>query len=241
VDVELFGFIMLDESLSAGAVSLATDSACSSNLNFAIVQPRAKGIEMWEYKNFGNKEYLAKRSGTFANAPQGHFDKFVADFKEIVNAGLLIDVCGSENFFYDKQNGFSFIDFDSIMSAEEKQQQSELLHKHCTLPAFRTLIQDKFAECEMSEDEFSQFILNNMATFIKCKRAIVKNGIATEENIELYLQNAKEAEKQFPVDDVTALFDDPNAIHVAGITGSFEIGKTLIQKAPREKDDYLKA
>jgi len=66
------------------------------------------------------------------NAPQIHFDKFVADIIAIVNSGTSIDPA-EENFFYDDKVGFSFINltnFSCIIGKDEKQ----FIQKYCYMP-----------------------------------------------------------------------------------------------------------
>lgn len=45
-------------------------------------------------------------------ADQSHFDKFVRDFKLLIESGVSIDSSLSENFLFDKKKGFSFVDLD---------------------------------------------------------------------------------------------------------------------------------
>lgn len=45
-------------------------------------------------------------------AEQSVFDKFVRDFKLLIENGVSIDSSLSENFLYDKKKGFSFVDLD---------------------------------------------------------------------------------------------------------------------------------
>ncbi|HBA49582.1 MAG TPA: hypothetical protein DCZ91_17660 [Lachnospiraceae bacterium] len=56
---------------------------------------------------------ILTRTHTIANAPQGHFDKFIKDIHAILSCGILIDFQGKSNFFYDEEEGFYLIDLDS--------------------------------------------------------------------------------------------------------------------------------
>jgi hypothetical protein len=46
--------------------------------------------------------------------PQEHWDKFEADIRELSKRGVAVDLTKRDNFFYDKDKGFSFIDISGI-------------------------------------------------------------------------------------------------------------------------------
>lgn len=58
-------------------------------------------------------EYLLSRTYEISQIPQGHFNKFVSDMICILEKDILIDCFGRSNFFYDKDEGFQFIDLDA--------------------------------------------------------------------------------------------------------------------------------
>jgi len=162
-----------------------------------IIQPKADGEEMWDRKLMKEKEYVMKRTQTFANAPQEHFDKFVADYKAITDAGVMVDPSKKSNFFYDKQKGFSFIDMNFMMNDMQRKNQEQCMHNYCCLP-----VNGGFYEWLMpfmknvTEQEFQTLIQNNVAVFEKCKHAMIKNGIITEQEIQECLRKAKKEKAQ---------------------------------------------
>jgi len=186
-----------------------------------IIQPKADGIEMWDRDLMKEKEYVMRRTQTFANAPQEHFDKFVADYKAITDAGVAVDPSKKSNFFYDKQKGFSFIDMNFMMNDKQKRDcQEQYMAKYCCLP-----VNGNFAEWsmpflkDMTEQEFQVLSQNNVAVFEKCKQAMIKNGIITEQEIQECLQKAKNRE--------SACAGEKLPISVAGLTGSFKLEDCL--------------
>ena len=48
------------------------------------------------------------------NIPKEHWDKFVKDIRELSKRGVQTDLTKRDNFFYDKNSGFSFIDISGI-------------------------------------------------------------------------------------------------------------------------------
>lgn len=50
------------------------------------------------------------------NCPQTLFDKFVRDFRLLLYSGISVDVSRAENFLFDKEKGFSFVDLEQSSS-----------------------------------------------------------------------------------------------------------------------------
>ena len=73
----------------------------------AIVMSKAKGIDA---------SNLTKED--IDNIPQEHWDKFEQDVRELSKRGVQIDLTKRDNLFYDKSNGFQFIDINGISMDE---------------------------------------------------------------------------------------------------------------------------
>jgi hypothetical protein len=185
-----------------------------------VIQPKADGIEMWDRNLMKEKEYVMKRTQTFADAPQEHFDKFAADYRDITDAGIMIDPSKKSNFFYDKQKGFSFIDMNFMMDEKQAKNQNEYMYSYCCLP-----VNGVFREWsmpfmkDMTEEEFRTLTQNNVAVFGKCRQAIIKNGIMTEQEIQECLQRAKDGKR--------AGENEKLPINVAGLTNSLKLQDCL--------------
>ena len=72
--------------------------------------------------------YNANMQKQLKNAPITHYVKFIKDFKYIQEYGLDLDIHG-ENFLYDTEKGFSFIDLPFIQSTDEKLFTYENIHE----------------------------------------------------------------------------------------------------------------
>ena len=150
-----------------------------------IIQHRAPGQEMWERERMGEKEYIVRRTKTFADAPQEQFDKFVADYMAILDAGIMVDYSKRENFFYDEEKGFSFIDLNFMLNKKQRESKYNLLSKYCTMPANSFVLASSPAVARMTDAEYHALLDDNRAVFEKCKKAIVANGLATEAEIKM--------------------------------------------------------
>ncbi len=88
-----------------------------------IVQERAKGRELLDHKRVPmsydprrntpeNRRYVLDYCTMLRNAPQAHFDKFMQDLRAITDRKVMVDPSKLTNFFYDENEGFSFIDLN---------------------------------------------------------------------------------------------------------------------------------
>ncbi len=168
--------------------------------NGYIIQPRAKGAEMYDRARLSDKDYMLGRVELFTHAPQQHFDAFVTDIIKMTNAGVLIDFVGKDNFFYDESIGFQFIDLnahhDYVYGLCDDKPHAERVAIHgCFLPCwFDTMPQyrDTVSKImsEMTDAECAQLRAQNRHIFEKCKTALVNNGI-TEEAIHEAVTDVK--------------------------------------------------
>ena len=160
--------------------------------NGYIFQPRAKGAELYDRDKASDKEYTMKRVETLSNAPQKHFDKFVADVIKIINTGVIVDFVGKDNFFYDETIGFQFIDMNAHEDYEygigEKPSDEvikQIAAYHCFLPCYfdtvpqhRDTVSKIFSE--LTDKERALLKKRNRTIFGKCKTALLNNGISEE-------------------------------------------------------------
>lgn len=83
-----------------------------------IVQEKAPGQELLFLGALRDKTEEEKHNivlnylQTLNSIPQAHFDKWVADYKAITDAKVMVDPSKASNFFYDSEKGFSFIDLN---------------------------------------------------------------------------------------------------------------------------------
>jgi len=163
--------------------------------NGYIIQQRAKGAELYDRDKLDNKGYILERVEFFSNLPQEHFDKFVADTIEIMEAGVLIDCVGKDNFFYDETIGFQFIDLnahdDYIYGLDGEKPNGK---KYAFMSCFRPLSHcpypfadmPKYSEIvsklisELADKEHTALREHNKTILEKCKSAAINNGIAEE-------------------------------------------------------------
>ena len=73
------------------------------NNKMAIIMDKANGIDASKLTQ-----------GELDAIPKEHWDKFESDVRELSNRGVQIDLTKRDNFFYDKDKGFSFIDINGI-------------------------------------------------------------------------------------------------------------------------------
>ena len=103
--VKIYGYIS-DESTRQ-------DYRFGSYCNCKMVMDKAEGIELYK-RDKESLEQNALGAVSFmhilANAPQEHYNKFVQDYVAILSRGVAIDPSKKENFFYDSEKGFTFID-----------------------------------------------------------------------------------------------------------------------------------
>lgn len=163
---------------------------CSENGNGYIIQPRAKGTELYDRSKIDDKDYIIGRIKLLANAPQEHYNKFVADTVKIIDAGVLVDFVGKDNFFYDETIGFQFIDLcahdDYEYGLNDIKPQGRLAAAYCcflpcyfdTMPQYRNTVSKILAE--LTVEEYDLLKAQNGTIFTKCKNAMINNGIAEE-------------------------------------------------------------
>jgi hypothetical protein len=155
-----------------------------------VIQPRAKGEELYDRHRLNDKVYVQERVSYLANAPQRHFDKFVADTIKIIEAGLLIDFMGKDNFFYHETDGFQFIDLiahdDFIYGLDDEAPQGiPTAVRRCFIPCYfdpAPQYRDTVSKLlsELTDEERVVLMDRNKTIFEKCKTAMINNGIAQE-------------------------------------------------------------
>ena len=171
----------------------------SDNGNGYIIQPRAKGAELYDKNKLSDKDYVLERVKFFSNVPQEHYDKFVADIIKIHDADVIIDFVGKDNFFYDEAVGFQFVDlnahFDYVYESTAEKPQGQGKHikiaflscfmplSHCpcyfvTMPKYGEIVSKLLSE--LTKEEHIELKENNKRIFEKCKTAVFNNGIAEE-------------------------------------------------------------
>jgi hypothetical protein len=169
----------------------------SDDGNGYIIQPRARGAELYDRDKIeaSDKEYVLERVKFISNAPQEHFDKFTEDALKIIDAGVIIDSAGKDNFFYDEAVGFQFIDLNAHFDYEygltdEKPQAKKLAFIKCFLPLshcpYPFVIMPKYGEMvskllfQLTDGEHASLKEHNKKIFEKCRTAAINNGISEE-------------------------------------------------------------
>ena len=162
----------------------------SDDGNGYIIQPRAKGEEVYDRDKANDKNYIMERVELLSNAPQEHFNKFVADTIEITDAGVIVDFAGKDNFFYHKTNGFQFIDLNAHYDYEYGLSDQRPLGKQvaaygCFLPCYFDTVpqyRDTVTKLLTELDDHERAVLSerNRKIFEKCKSAMMNNGISKE-------------------------------------------------------------
>ena len=164
----------------------------SDNGNGYIIQPRANGTELYDRDKVRSldKDYILERVKFLSNAPQEHFDKFVADTIKIMGAGLLIDFVGKDNFFYDEKIGVQFIDLlahdDEWENGEPSENEIAQWTAHfCFLPCYFDTVPQHGGSVtkiliELTDKERAVLTENNKKIFEKCRNAMINNGISEE-------------------------------------------------------------
>lgn len=155
-----------------------------------IVQARAKGAELYEREKMTDKDYVLGRVDLLSNVPQEHFDKFIADTIKIIDAGVIIDFVGKDNFFYHETMGFQFIDLNAHFDYEYgltdvKPQAEQFAAWNCFLPCYFDTVpkyRDTVSKIVSKLADKERILLreHNKNILIKCKTAMIKNGIAKE-------------------------------------------------------------
>lgn len=183
----------------------------SENGDGYIIQQRAKGEELYndailkEYyvgkENYsylsnhtGVKQYFLYRTNYISRVPQEHFDKWIKDIIALLDNDILVDFNTKSNFFYDEDEGFSFIDLNSHTDykyglVDQKPNSKEIVTYYGFLPChfslgtkiLPNLALDQTALSEMNNDELSQLASANKSIFEKCKNALFHNGVSQEQ------------------------------------------------------------
>ena len=169
----------------------------SDDGNGYIIQQRAKGTELYDRDRLNDKNYVLERVEFLSNAPQEHFDKFVTDAIKIMDAGVVIDSAGKDNFFYDATIGFQFIDLNELYGfiygldgEDEKPNSKKYVFMKCFLPLshcpYPFADMPKYSEIvsqlisELTDKERIALREHNKTILEKCKSAAINNGIAEE-------------------------------------------------------------
>lgn len=162
----------------------------SDDGNGYIIQPRAKGAELYDRDKVNSKDYVLERVELLSNAPQAHFEKYIADIIKIIDAGVIVDFAGKDNFFYHKTIGFQFVDLNAHDDYEyglsdKKAQGKQAALYGCflpcyfdTVPKYRDSVSKILPELTDSERDFLKE--RNKNIFDKCKAAAINNGITEE-------------------------------------------------------------
>lgn len=149
-------------------------------------------IEPYEEEAIGSAmfKYNSQMQSMLKAADQSLFDKFVRDFKILIEQGVSIDSARSENFLFDKQKGFSFVD---LAVNDQKQNFS-------TPSDFRIgqMIYDSFADFTayikyMNPNQQKSIIKNMDVIHEKIFRAIKKNKFELNPQEEAYFQQKSTA------------------------------------------------
>jgi len=167
----------------------------SDDGNGYIIQPRAKGSELWDRHKANDKNYVLARVELLSNAPQEHFDKFISDTIEIIDAGVIVDFVGKDNFFYHETIGVQFIDLNAHDDYEyglsnEKPHGKRAALYGCFLPCYFDTV-PKYRDTvssvlgEMTDSERAFLTEHNKIIFNKCKAAAINNGITEEAICEM--------------------------------------------------------
>ena len=162
----------------------------SDNGNGYIIQPRAKGAELYDRDRMTDKDYVLHRVESLSKAPQEHFDKFVADTIQLIGAGVIVDFVGKDNFFYDEIIGFQFIDLNAHDDYEyglsdDKPDAKQVASYGCFVPCYYDTVpqyRDTVSKVMMELTDRERIILKtqNKSVFEKCKSALINNGISEE-------------------------------------------------------------
>lgn len=155
----------------------------SDNGNGYIVQSRAKGTELYDREKVRSfdKDYVLERVELLSNAPQKHFDKFLADaIKIIVEASIIVDFVGKDNFFYDEVVGFQFIDLDAHDDYEYGLDDEKPQVKHALRGCFLPCYSDVNILSKLTDQELTMLKQCNKKIFEKGKVSMINNGIAEE-------------------------------------------------------------
>lgn len=183
----------------------------SENGNGYIIQERARGEELYddallkeyyagrEYFAYlpdhaGARQYLLCRTNCISRAPQEHFDKWIKDIILLLENDILIDFNTRSNFFYDAEEGFSFIDLDSHTDykyglVDSRPDSKEIAAYYGFLPCHFSadtkllpkLALNQTALLAMEEQELAQLVSANKVIFEKCKNALFHNGVLQEQ------------------------------------------------------------
>lgn len=150
-------------------------------------------------------EYIVRRTQEVAGIPQIHFDQFISNILTILRNDILIDFQGKSNFFYDRKEGFQFIDLDShtdyyygltddAVSAEAWAAVGGFVPCHfgAGTKAFAPLALDPGAVQGIGEAGLKQLADANLRIFDKCIQAMRANNIS-----DTVLQNALKRIKVF--------------------------------------------
>lgn len=98
---------------TARAITFKTDVVLDNN-NTTEELAKEERVQPYEQAEIGYGMYLynVNMQKQLKVADQKLFDKFVRDFKILVENGVSIDVSRSENFLFDRTEGFSCVDLD---------------------------------------------------------------------------------------------------------------------------------
>lgn len=98
---------------TARALTFKTNKVLDNNNTAAEIEQEEK-IQASEASEIGYGMFLYNNNmqKQLKNADQKHFDKFVRDFKILIENHVGIDTSRSENFLFDKNAGFSFVDLE---------------------------------------------------------------------------------------------------------------------------------
>lgn len=135
-------------------------------------------------------QYLLSRIKEISQIPQIHFDKFIQDIIELYKCDILIDFWGRSNFFYDSEAGFQFIDINShtdFYYGLEKNKRSidsfaaSYGFTPCQYSSDTALLKQIALHDDalsiFTEDEILTIEEYNRTVFLKCKNALLNNGI----------------------------------------------------------------
>ena len=184
-----------------------------------IIQERAKGQELLNYHDTPrssstntqeNRDKVLNYCQMLYNAPQEHFDKFVADYKMITDKKISIDASKLTNFFYDHDKGFSFIDMNFYSNENEfdkldvEGNSSHRLFICHILSLTNRIPLQSYEGIPYYSPEECEFIKMSMCSVVqKMQQSLLKIGVSEQD-----IQNVfKEPQSSKGTDVVFRLFD----------------------------------
>ena len=140
----------------------------------ALQNPRKASVDVVQTVNAVQTD-ISEKLDYFLNIPSNHYKKFISDAFKINNQQICIDNVTKENFIYNKDNGFYFLDLGALEYKNFSKEEKEFLPLFCTID---NVLEQVFYPVAYFSDEHKQKYAQLYIKLHKCLADVYIDNIS---------------------------------------------------------------